>query len=69
MARGVARRTLNLDEEREILDRQMIIHDMISTDALDEAPSAYKNIELVMANQKDLVKPLVRLTTRAVIKG
>ena len=69
MARGVAKRNLNLDDERYILDRQMIIHDMTSTEALDEAPGAYKNIELVMENQKDLVKPLVRLTTRAVIKG
>ncbi|SET09647.1 tRNA-splicing ligase RtcB [Natronincola peptidivorans] len=34
-----------------------------------EAPMAYKDIEEVMANQKDLVKPLVKLTPLGVIKG
>lgn len=36
---------------------------------LSEAPGAYKNIEEVIANEADLVKPLVRLTPLAVLKG
>ena len=34
-----------------------------------EAPMAYKDIEEVMANQKDLVRPLVRLSPLGVMKG
>lgn len=36
---------------------------------LSEAPGAYKDIEEVIANEADLVKPLVRLTPLAVLKG
>ena len=38
-------------------------------DGLDEAPGAYKDIAQVIANERDLVKPLVELAPRAVIKG
>lgn len=34
-----------------------------------EAPMAYKDIEEVMENQKDLVRPLVKLTPLGVMKG
>jgi tRNA-splicing ligase RtcB len=69
MGRGVAKRTLNFEEQKALLDNQGIIHDMISIDSLDEAPGAYKQIEEVMRQQLDLVKPIVRLTPLAVIKG
>lgn len=36
---------------------------------LSEAPGAYKDIEEVIANEADLVKPSVRLTPLAVLKG
>jgi len=36
---------------------------------LDEAPQAYKDIEDVMANQADLVRPFVKLKPLAVMKG
>jgi tRNA-splicing ligase RtcB (3'-phosphate/5'-hydroxy nucleic acid ligase) len=35
----------------------------------DEMPQAYKDIDMVMANQSDLVEPEVRLTPMAVVKG
>ena len=35
----------------------------------DEAPQAYKDIIQVMADQYDLVKPLVKLSPLAVMKG
>lgn len=38
-------------------------------DDLEEAPSAYKDIDIVMENQKDLVEILVELKPLAVIKG
>lgn len=69
MGRGVAKRMLSLDYERAILDNQGIIHDMKSIETLDEAPGAYKNIEDIMRNQIDLVKPLVKLVPLAVVKG
>jgi tRNA-splicing ligase RtcB len=34
-----------------------------------EAPAAYKDIETVLANQSDLVKPLVKLQPLGVMKG
>ena len=36
---------------------------------LDEAASAYKNIDEVMANQQDLVKIITKLSPLAVVKG
>lgn len=36
---------------------------------LSEAPGAYKDIEEVISNESDLVKPIVRLTPLAVLKG
>lgn len=36
---------------------------------LSEAPGAYKDIDEVIANESDLVKPIVKLTPLAVLKG
>ena len=36
---------------------------------LSEAPQAYKPIDDVIAAESDLVEPLVRLTSLAVLKG
>jgi len=69
MGRREAQRTLNLENEIDIMNSQGIIHDITSIDQLDEAPNAYKDINLVMENQKDLVKILVELKPLAVIKG
>ena len=38
-------------------------------DVRDEAPQAYKNIDTVMENQRDLVETVHRLRPLAVIKG
>lgn len=69
MGRKQAQRELNLKKEIEKLDKQNIIHSIRRTKDLDEAPSAYKNIDLVMENQKDLVEIKVELSPLAVIKG
>jgi tRNA-splicing ligase RtcB len=67
MGRKEAQRSLRLDEEQ----RKMagIVHGLRSAKDLDEAPGAYKDIDTVMENQKDLVKVRVRLSPLAVIKG
>jgi tRNA-splicing ligase RtcB len=62
-------RELDLENEKRKLDKQGIIHGMESRKHLDEAPSAYKNIDVVMNNQKDLVKIFVELQPLAVVKG
>jgi len=69
MGRKQAKRELNLEAEKKILDDQGIIHGMRNLDDLDEAPSAYKNIDVVMENQKDLVQIVEELKPIAVIKG
>ena len=46
-----------------------IKHAMRGVHDLDEAPGAYKDISIVMDNQKDLVEILVTLQPLAVIKA
>ena len=67
MGRKEAIRSLSLEKERSGM--RDVIHSLRSQKDLDEAPGAYKDIDLVMSNQKDLVKPIVELTPLAVIKG
>jgi tRNA-splicing ligase RtcB len=69
MGRKEACRTLNLEEEKKKLDDQGIIHAIRHTNDLDEAAGAYKSIDVVMANQTDLVDVLVELSPMGVIKG
>lgn len=68
LSRTAALRQLSLKEEQEHMDQLGIIHGL-RKNGLDEAPSAYKDIEEVMANQADLVQPLIQLAPIAVIKG
>jgi len=67
MGRGQARRTLNLQEERDKMLN--VIGKPRSEKNLDESPGAYKDINVVMENQKDLVKILVKLNPLVSIKG
>lgn len=69
MSRTEAIKTLSLQKEIDMLDSKGIIHGIRSQNHLDEAASAYKNIDEVMANQQDLVKILTRLSPIAVVKG
>ena len=67
MGRNVAKKTLNLEEEQKKLEG--IIHSVRNISNLDEASGAYKDIEKVMDNQKDLVKIITKLSPLAVVKG
>ena len=69
MSRSRAIKELDLALEQEILNRQGIVHRMNMQELLDEAPSAYKNIDEVMEYQKDLVKILVKLSPLGVVKA
>ncbi|MFO7850425.1 MAG: RtcB family protein [Spirochaetia bacterium] len=69
MGRKAAQRNLDLKEEQARLDRRGIYHNLRTTKDLDEAAGAYKEIDTVMAAQKDLVRPRVRLEPLAVVKG
>ena len=69
MGRKQAQKTLNLAGEIAALDSKGIIHGIRHKENLDEAPSAYKNIETVMQEQADLVEILVELSPLGVIKG
>ena len=69
MSRSKAENELNLEEEIKKLDEQGIIHAIRGKKDLDEASGAYKDIDEVMENQKDLVDTLVKLQPLAVIKG
>ena len=69
MSRRKAVDTLNIEEEKKMLEDKGIIHSITNKDSLEEAPSAYKDIDTVMQEQKDLIKILVKLSPLAVIKG
>jgi tRNA-splicing ligase RtcB len=67
MSRTQARNTLNLEEEQKRMGD--ILGKPRGVNNLDEAPGSYKDIDVVMANQTDLIKVLVKLTPLASIKG
>lgn len=69
LGRNQAVRTLNLAEEKARLYAQGIIHSIRNPSDLEEAAGAYKDIEEVMHQQKDLVRIVTALTPLAVIKG
>lgn len=69
MGRKQACRELSLAEEVKRLDDMGVIHGIRSEKDLDEAAGAYKDIDLVMANQADLVDVVTKLRPLAVIKA
>jgi len=69
MSRTKARKTLNLEEEIKKMNDKGIIHGIRTQKELDESASAYKDIDVVMEEQEDLVEILVKLEPLGVIKG
>lgn len=69
MSRSEAVRTLNLEKEQAMMDAKGIIGALRCQKDLEEAASAYKNIDEVMANQIDLTRIITALEPIAVIKG
>lgn len=67
MSRTRAQAELSLKDEQEKMKN--IIHNMTSEKQLDEAPSAYKDIDEVIKLEADLVKPIIKLVPLAVVKG
>jgi tRNA-splicing ligase RtcB len=69
MGRKQAIRELDLGEQKAILDGKGILHGIRGPKDLDEAPGAYKDIDVVMNNQRDLVEIITELRPLAVVKG
>lgn len=69
MGRKEAVRRLDLEKERGLLEKKGIVHSLHSNRDLDEAGSAYKDIDRVMELQKDLVEIKVKLEPLGVVKG
>lgn len=69
MSRTEAGKSLNLAEEIQKLDEKGIVHAIRCQEDLEEASSAYKNIEEVIGQETDLVKIRTHLFPIAVIKG
>jgi tRNA-splicing ligase RtcB len=69
LSRNKAKQVLNLADEQSKLDSRGILHAIRGKDDLDESPGAYKDIEVVMSEQNDLVEILIELEPLAVIKG
>jgi tRNA-splicing ligase RtcB len=69
LGRKQAQRVLNLQEEIEKLDKSHVLHSLRHRNDLEEAPGAYKNVDQVIANQRDLMEVVVELHPLAVLKG
>ncbi|MCR5573285.1 MAG: RtcB family protein [Bacteroidaceae bacterium] len=69
MSRMQAIKTLSLEDEIKKMESKGIVHSIRSQRDLDEAASAYKDIDQVIALESDLVKVKTKLEPIAVIKG
>lgn len=69
MSRTKAIQTLDLEDEIRKMDAKGIVHGLRNQSDLDEASSAYKDIDRVIALESDLVKIRTKLEPVAVIKG
>lgn len=69
MSRKNARENLDLEKEKNKLEKQGIVHSIRNKKDLDEASGAYKDISEVMRNQKDLIEIVEKLVPIGVIKG
>lgn len=69
MGRKQAQRELDLEAEIAALNAKGVVHGIRHVRDLDEAPSAYKNIDEVMQNQTDLAEIVVELKPLGVLKG
>lgn len=69
MSRKKAVEELDYDFEIKKMNDLGVLHSIRNKDDLDEASGAYKDIDVVMENQKDLVDIEVELTPLAVIKA
>jgi tRNA-splicing ligase RtcB len=67
MGRKQACRELNLEEQQTLM--KGIVHGIRTEKDLDEAPGAYKDIDVVMESQRDLVEIVTKLRPIAVVKG
>ena len=67
MGRKEACRSLNLDAEMQKMGN--VVHGIRNQSDLEEAPGAYKDIDVVMEDQRDLVKILYKLRPLASLKG
>ncbi len=67
LGRTQARNTLDLEAERARL--RGVVHGLDDASGLDEAPSAYKDIDAVIAAQSDLLRVRHRLVPLASVKG
>lgn len=67
MGRNQAKKELVLEDEQKRMAG--VVHGLRNKNDLDEAPSAYKDIDTVMENQSDLVEVAVTLSPLGNIKG
>lgn len=69
-SRKVAMETFSCEEVMlDLKERNVVLGKNNKQDVAEESRFAYKNIDEVMANQADLVKPVKRLSTIGVVKG
>jgi tRNA-splicing ligase RtcB (3'-phosphate/5'-hydroxy nucleic acid ligase) len=68
MSRKAARDGLNLQSEIQRLNNLGVLHSVKTQKSLDEAPGSYKDIDVVMREQSDLINVVDELTPLANVK-
>jgi tRNA-splicing ligase RtcB len=70
MGRKEAVRQFTVEEVlADFAEKKVVLGKRRRSDTAEEYYKAYKNIEDVMGDQMDLVKPVLKLKTVAVVKG
>ena len=70
MGRKEAKRQFSTEQVlTDLKDQNIILGIKDQHEVVDECRFAYKNIDIVIKNEKDLVQPIIKLKTVAVVKG
>lgn len=64
-----AKTELSIEQEQELMDQIGVLHTIENINDLTTAPSAYKDIDIVMQEQQDLIDIMIKLQPLAIIKA
>ena len=69
MGRGQAKRSFTQQQVAQEMKRLGIVHQASKSGLVEESGWSYKDVDMVMSNQSELVEPVRRLRPLAVLKG
>ena len=69
MGRGQSKRAFTPQQVAREMDRLNIVHKATKSGLVEESGWSYKDVDMVMSSQSELVEPVRRLRPVAVLKG